>query len=776
VTPQQTLYDNSGRPRRLDRQIAAGGEGAIYTLADDPNLLAKLYRDRTSPQKAEKLSWMVRNGPSDLRKYTAWPKALLYAQAGGALVGFLMRCFVDFQPIHHLYSAPQRLKFFPRADWSFLACAARNCAAAFDEVHQACCLVADVNQSNVFVSSEGMIGLIDCDSFQVQADGKVFRCEVGVAHYTPPELQGRDKPFGQPRTLNHDRFGLAVLLFQLLFMGRHPYAGCYLGPDDLPFERAIQEFRFAYGSSAAAVQMKRPPGTPPLDIVGKELAGLFERAFLRGSEADNAWPSAAEWVQALGRFRQQLRTCPDDPGHKTPAGEGRCVWCAIVKARGPDYFKGVAAVATVFVLDTAKLTSLWSRIEGLVRVVSSYERARLVPQPAPSRVPLPVNLVTPPPRPRPLTDWLPYDPPDPLPEAQPVLAPASAHLSEGRVLSHFLAAVNVVLLLLLVVSVFQHNWACFAIPALLILFPAWLIQFRTHRRACAQDEQYRQQRYESAMQGWNEREERGQAQLRTLRQARREADRKRQLDYEARLRDWQQATQQEQSRFQTYEQVMNDFEHRRLQERNSRQRILVRAETALRSLEQERQTLVDPYLSDYQGQRSRLEQVQQQCRRLEAEYQKERRQLVDNQEALAREQYLRTTFLIDHDIEKIKKGRLQILAFYGIETAYDVEEDRILAVKGFGPGLTDNLMKWKQDRLAEFRFDARTGVPDADLRSLALRYSQRQSTLLAELEQKANELEGQADQVRRQVQILEAQMRPLVAEWAQARANMEVFS
>jgi DNA-binding helix-hairpin-helix protein with protein kinase domain len=324
--------------------------------------------------------------------------------------------------------------------------------------------------------------------------------------------------------------------------------------------------------------------------------------------------------------------------------------------------------------------------------------------------------------------------------------------------------------------VFQHNWACFAIPAFLFCFPAWLIQFRTHRRACAQDEQYRQQRYESVMQGWNEREQRRQAQLRTLQQARREAERQRQRDYAARLRDWQQATQQEQFTFQTYEQVMKDFEHRRIQERNSRRRVLDRIETALRPLEQERQTLVDAYLSVYRGQRSRLEQVQQQCQRLEAEYQKERRQLEDNREALAREQYLRTTFLIDHEIENIKVGRLQILASYGIETAYDVEEDRIRAIKGFGPALTSTLVKWKRDRLAEFRFDARTGVPEADLRSLALRYFQRQSTLLAELERKANELEGQADQARRQVQILEAQLRPLVAEWAQARANMEVFS
>lgn len=52
----------------------------------------------------------------------------------------------------------------------------------------------------------------------------VFHCDVGVPLWTPPELQGRDFR-GLTRTKNHDRFGLAVLMFQLLFMGRHPFAG-----------------------------------------------------------------------------------------------------------------------------------------------------------------------------------------------------------------------------------------------------------------------------------------------------------------------------------------------------------------------------------------------------------------------------------------------------------------------------------------------------------------------------------------------------------------------
>src|SRR5262249_34504113 len=152
----------------------------------------------------------------------AWPMATLHDAPGGAVQGFLMPRFADLQSIQKLYSPSQRKLNFPRADWALLVHAAGTCAAAFAAIHERSCVLGDVNQNNVLVSPQGTVCLIDCDSFQVQAGGRVFPCEVGVAEYTPPELQGRSFA-GVVRTVNHDCFGLAVLVFQLLFVGRHPY-------------------------------------------------------------------------------------------------------------------------------------------------------------------------------------------------------------------------------------------------------------------------------------------------------------------------------------------------------------------------------------------------------------------------------------------------------------------------------------------------------------------------------------------------------------------------
>ena len=158
-----------------------------------------------------------------LRKVSAWPSALLSQKAGGTVVGFMMPRFGDHQPIHHLYNPAQRIKYFPRANWAFLVHAARNCEAAFEEVHRADCLVGDVNQSNLLVSAKATVGLIDCDSFQIRSNGALYLCDVGVPIYSAPELQGRLRlPWFDTLGPNHDRFGSAMLIFQLLFMGRHP--------------------------------------------------------------------------------------------------------------------------------------------------------------------------------------------------------------------------------------------------------------------------------------------------------------------------------------------------------------------------------------------------------------------------------------------------------------------------------------------------------------------------------------------------------------------------
>src|ERR1700692_26302 len=97
-------------------------------------------------------------------------------------------------------------------------------------------------------------------------------CEVGVPTYTQPDLQNRPfSPF--LRNQNHDAFGLAVLIFHLLFMERHPYAGRFSGRGEMPIERAISECRFPFRHLAQKAQMSSPPNSLTLAEIPSQLGG-----------------------------------------------------------------------------------------------------------------------------------------------------------------------------------------------------------------------------------------------------------------------------------------------------------------------------------------------------------------------------------------------------------------------------------------------------------------------------------------------------------------------
>lgn len=339
----RAFVDDSGKPIKLGGELGRGGEGAVFELPGS-SLVAKIYHTATDQQKAHKLSAMVRLRTPNLTKFTAWPEGRIVDRAGRETWGVLIPRIQDHREIHHLYSPAHRKFEFPSADWSFLIHVARNCAAAFETIHAAGHLVGDVNQGGILVAKDGTIKLIDCDSFQIRDGSLLYRCNVGVPHFTAPELQGR--PFRDlERVPAHDSFGLATIIFHLLFMGRHPFAGRYHGTGDMPIETAIQQGRFAYGAAGAKVQMTPPPHAIRLTHVTPKIADLFERSF-RAPIGQPSRPGPADWVAALDDLKTKLTRCSQFAGHKFYAAPGdsqRCPWCEIDKSGGPDLFISITA-------------------------------------------------------------------------------------------------------------------------------------------------------------------------------------------------------------------------------------------------------------------------------------------------------------------------------------------------------------------------------------------------------------------------------------------------
>jgi hypothetical protein len=260
---------------------------------------------------------MVQLGTEELSAIAAWPQDLLHDPRTGNVVGFLMPRIDGHHEIHKLYGPADRKLAFPDAGWGFLIRASRNLAAAFDAVHRHGHVIGDVNQGNVVVSRQATVRLIDCDSFQITHLGRNYPCSVGVPLFTPPELQGR-KLDELARTPEHDRFGLAVLVFHLLFMGRHPFAGRH--PDRaIPVETALREGLFAFGRKAMGSGIVPPPYSLWLRDLTPAVAELFERAF--GREAIEKAASDGRGVG--GRSRASGGEPPHLPGRPQARSQPR---------------------------------------------------------------------------------------------------------------------------------------------------------------------------------------------------------------------------------------------------------------------------------------------------------------------------------------------------------------------------------------------------------------------------------------------------------------------
>ena len=201
-------------------------------------------------------------------------------------------------------------------------------------------VIGDVNESNILVHDTAIVTLVDTDSFQVPdfQQGKVYRCPVGKAEYTPPELQRRKKFADYDRTTEHDLFGLGVLIFQLLMEGTHPFVGVYEGTEEPPpIEKRILSGHFPYGNKR--VPYRRKPGAPPFEVLHPTLRQLFIRCFEDGHNNPQARPDARTWVKALDEAEKDLVSCGVNSEHKYGGHLRDCPWCERKKQlRGIDPF------------------------------------------------------------------------------------------------------------------------------------------------------------------------------------------------------------------------------------------------------------------------------------------------------------------------------------------------------------------------------------------------------------------------------------------------------
>jgi DNA-binding helix-hairpin-helix protein with protein kinase domain len=255
------------------------------------------------------------------------------------MVGFVMARAQGSVEWHTLAGIQSRMSAIPEADYKFLVASGANLARAVACLHGDGIVIGDVNEKLPLVAQDATVTLVDCDSFQFEASGRLFSCEVATMQFLPPELQTVTSLRGVKREQRHDLFGLAVLIFQVLFLGRHPFAGVPVSGDMPTIEEAIKTYRFAYARPPGSRGLRPPPKTLPIEAVGDECASLFDAAFGRSER-----PAAAAWAAALDRLKSKLRRCSANPSHWFILA--KCPLCQIEAAAQRPLFMGAALKQT----------------------------------------------------------------------------------------------------------------------------------------------------------------------------------------------------------------------------------------------------------------------------------------------------------------------------------------------------------------------------------------------------------------------------------------------
>ncbi|MDA3878002.1 MAG: hypothetical protein PF483_13040 [Halothiobacillus sp.] len=285
--------------------LAQGGEGAVYPLQDRPEVLVKCYHEnvlaKRGPEIQRKVEAMVALRQKAMGVFGAqvsWPLLSVF-DAQQNWIGYAMRR-ADGVSMHKLMHPMLATKYFPFLNRVQIIAYLLSFVDALLDLHKAGVFVGDFNPHNVLcVPNSDRVVLIDCDSYQVSLNGKLFPCPVLTADMAPVEQHGKPAEHVK-RNASSETFSAAILLFKALMLGRHPFD--IVGGED-PVSN-MRSGRFAYGQGNKGV-----PIGPWYNIwshMPYRLKHMFITTFTDGVWDKSQRPSLVQWREELRIYQTEI--------------------------------------------------------------------------------------------------------------------------------------------------------------------------------------------------------------------------------------------------------------------------------------------------------------------------------------------------------------------------------------------------------------------------------------------------------------------------------------
>ena len=314
-------YDDKGQAHTLGPEIGKGGEGTVYAVVGSPETVVKIYTNGMPSLAQRKLTAMLANPPEKHATDVVWPSSLAKDQNRTALGFFMPSLPKDSNKLHAILSPIARQRSGITYSIGTRLHVASNLATAIENVHSSPDrAIGDVNESNIYVTTQGLIRIIDTDSFQIQD----FRCPVGKPEFTPPELQGIS--FSQiDRTADHDAFGLAVLIYMILSEGVHPYVASHPANASDTIGERIQNHQYPISVDSRS----SPPNLTITDHYKELRSSLptnIRQALAQAfNDRNEPRPKAGQWKDLLREASKEVTSCP--AGHEKFADPASCREC-----------------------------------------------------------------------------------------------------------------------------------------------------------------------------------------------------------------------------------------------------------------------------------------------------------------------------------------------------------------------------------------------------------------------------------------------------------------
>jgi DNA-binding helix-hairpin-helix protein with protein kinase domain len=327
-----SIYTTSeGKTIELGDLLGIGGEGAVYKIRQSPYVVKILNAESLKSDKSReaKLKVMIDSHPfeyaqAETKHTIAWPKALVYDEHK-KFVGYTMPSISQVPELHLITNPSNRKKIGDIHSLENLYYIAYNIAIIFESLHKKNIVVGDISSKNILVNDDSSVAMVDCDSMQITDDkGIVYKCKVGTPEYTSPELHGKDLAT-HLRTINHDCFGLAVIIFQLLMQGNNPFSGRQDINDeeivDLPTHCKINHI-FPYDTMTPNKSIMVPLMAPDFEkCIPVNMQKLFKQAF-----TTDARPTATMWKKELASNLLIMTRCTQNQTHRHPQ-QTECTFC-----------------------------------------------------------------------------------------------------------------------------------------------------------------------------------------------------------------------------------------------------------------------------------------------------------------------------------------------------------------------------------------------------------------------------------------------------------------